>query len=63
MDFFHQCLERAPTDFAEIPFIVGRYLFPAVCAIDLDVSPAQVAVRFPEAAITDKCGFRGHARD
>ena len=63
VDFLHQSLQGAPADLAEIPCIVWRELPAAVGAIDLDVSPTQVAVSFPEAAIADKCGFRCHARD
>jgi hypothetical protein len=63
MDLLHQRLERTPANFAKVSIVVGHQLLAAGGAVDVDVSPSQVVVRFPEAAIAHKSSFRSHAPD
>jgi hypothetical protein len=60
MHFRHQCLKRAPADLAQIPINVRHKLLAIADAIDGNVRPPQIAVRFPEAAIADKGRFGCH---
>jgi hypothetical protein len=63
MDFLHQGLERTPANLAKVSIVVRHQLFAAGGAVYMDVSPSQIGVRFPEAAIAHKGRFRSHAPD
>jgi hypothetical protein len=60
LDLFHQSLQWTPTDLTEISLII-RHEAPAVAdAVDVNVSPSQVAVRFAVTAIANESCFRSH---
>jgi hypothetical protein len=62
MDLLHQRLQRAPANLAEVPIIVRHEVLVTAGAVDMDASPAQIVVRFTEAAIANKRRFRAHRR-
>jgi hypothetical protein len=61
MDLLHQSLERTPAHLAKVSIVIRHQLFAAGSAVDVNVSPSQVVVRFPEAAIADEGCFCSHA--
>ncbi len=63
MDFLHQRLQRAPADLAQVSVVVRHELLAIAGAVDADVRPPQIVVRFAETAITHKSRFRSHAPD
>jgi hypothetical protein len=60
MNLLHQCLQRAPTDFAKISVVVLHELLAVAGAVDADVRPRQIVVRFSQAAIANERRFRSH---
>jgi hypothetical protein len=63
VNLLHQSLERTPAHLAKVSIVIRHQLLACGGAIDVDVSPSQVVVRFPEAAIADEGRFRSHASD
>ena len=63
MDLFHQRLERAPADFAQVSIIVRQQLLVATGAVDVDISPPQIVVGLAKTTITNEGGFLSHAGD
>jgi hypothetical protein len=61
MDLLHQSLERTPAHLAKVSIVIRHQLLACSGAIDVDVSPSQIVVRFPEAAIADEGCFCSHA--
>ena len=63
LDLFHQSLQWTPTDLTEVSIVI-RHEAPAVAdAVDVNVRPSQVAVRFAVAAIANESCFGSHAAD
>jgi hypothetical protein len=63
VDLLHQGLKRTPANLAKVSIVIRHQLFAAGGAIDVDVSPSQVVIGFPEAAVADIGRFRSHAPD
>jgi len=60
LDLFHQSLHWTPTDLTEVSVVI-RHETPAVAdAVDTNVSPSQVIIRFAVAAIANESCFRSH---
>ena len=60
MDLLHQRLQRTPANFAKVSVFIWHKLLAVAGAIDADVCPSQILVRFAKAAIANECRFRTH---
>ena len=60
MDFFHQRLQRAPTNLAQVTIVIWNKLFAVADAVNAHASPSQIVVSFAKAAIANERGFGAH---